>query len=136
MLDMGATSFWEGFDVSWTNNAVRVDEMPVAGKPNIHSDFGDFCYKGCRNSLCHGWSCSPASLLIHQVLGIRPVAPGCREIEIQPFLGDLEWVEGALSTPLGPVEVKARKKEDGTLKVDISAPDGIKIIRKQERRLK
>ena len=56
MLDMGATSFWEDFNVSWTNNAFRIDELPVAGKKDIHGDYGEFCYKGFRHSLCHGWS--------------------------------------------------------------------------------
>jgi hypothetical protein len=128
MLDMGATSFWEGFDVSWTNNAVRIDELPVLGKPNIHADNGDFCYKGCRNSLCHGWSSSPASFLIHYVLGAKITAPGGRQIEVDPFLGDLDWAEGALATPSGPVKIKVAKLSDGKLKVDVSAPDGVNVI--------
>ena len=132
MLDMGATSFWEGFDVSWTNNAVRVDEMPVPGRPNVHADFGDFCYKRCRNSLCHGWSSYPAAWIIRNVLGVRPLTPGCGEVEVRPFLGDLEWAEGALATPLGPVEVKVLKMRDGTLKTEISAPDGVKVRRRVE----
>jgi hypothetical protein len=130
MLDMGATSFWEGFDVSWTNNAVRIDELPVAGRPNIHADNGDFCYKGLRNSLCHGWSSSPAAWLIHNVLGVRPVAPGCREVAVEPFLGDLEWAEGALATPFGPVKVSVRKMPDGSLKTDVCAPKEVKIVRR------
>lgn len=128
MLDMGATSFWEGFDVAWTNNAVRIDELPVQGRPNIHADFGDFCYKGCRNSLCHGWGSSPASWLIRNVLGIRPLEPGCRKVEVKPFLGNLEWAEGALATPAGPVTVKVRKKPDGSLDVSVAAPDGISVV--------
>ena len=45
MLDMGATSFWEDFNIEWTENAFGIDELPVAGKKDIHGDFGDFCYK-------------------------------------------------------------------------------------------
>ena len=40
MLDMGATSFWEDFDLAWTNNAFRIDEMRVAGKEDVHGDYG------------------------------------------------------------------------------------------------
>jgi hypothetical protein len=47
--------------VAWTNNAFRIDELPVAGKKDIHGDYGEFCYKGFRHSLCHGWSSGPAA---------------------------------------------------------------------------
>ena len=56
MLDIGATTFWEDFDIAWAQNASGIDELPVKGKNDIHGDFGAFCYKGYRHSLCHGWS--------------------------------------------------------------------------------
>ncbi len=56
MLDKGATSFWEDFDIEWTKGSCRIDEFPKAGEKDIHGDFGAFCYKGFRHSLCHGWS--------------------------------------------------------------------------------
>ena len=36
--------------------AEKIDVFPVKGKVDIHGDFGAFCYKGYRHSLCHGWS--------------------------------------------------------------------------------
>ncbi len=56
MLDKGATTFWEDFDVAWCENSGRIDEFPNKGEKDIHGDFGAFCYKGFRHSLCHGWS--------------------------------------------------------------------------------
>lgn len=56
MLKMGATTFWEDFDVEWTENACPIDKLPEKGQRDIHGDFGKFCYKGFRHSLCHGWS--------------------------------------------------------------------------------
>ena len=56
MLDLGATTFWEDFDVSWAENAGKIDVLPVEGKVDIHGDFGAFCYVGYRHNLCHGWS--------------------------------------------------------------------------------
>lgn len=57
MLSLGATSFWEDFDMDWlaqpTNTLLR---LPRADERDIHGDFGKFCYKGFRHSLCHGWS--------------------------------------------------------------------------------
>ena len=46
MLDFGATSFWEDFDLNWIKNAGRIDELPVPGKKDLHADFGNYCYCG------------------------------------------------------------------------------------------
>jgi len=129
MLDMGATSFWEDFNVAWTNNAFRIDELPVAGKKDIHGDYGEFCYKGFRHSLCHGWSSGPAAWLINHVLGIQPVDVGCKTVRVKPFLGDLAWAEGSFPTPQGVVKVRHERQADGTVKSEISAPAGVKIVR-------
>ena len=56
MLEKGATTFWEDFDISWAENSCRIDEFPKDNQKDIHGDFGAFCYKGFRHSLCHGWS--------------------------------------------------------------------------------
>ena len=56
MLSVGATSFWEDFDLAWLENCGRIDELPQAGKVDIHGDKGAFCYTGFRHSFCHGWS--------------------------------------------------------------------------------
>ncbi len=56
MLDKGATTFFEDFDMEWVENSCRIDEFPQKNQRDIHGDFGDHCYKGFRHSLCHGWS--------------------------------------------------------------------------------
>jgi len=56
MLDKGATTFWEDFDVTWADNSCRIDAFPAPGQKDIHGDFGAYCYVGFRHSLCHGWS--------------------------------------------------------------------------------
>ena len=129
MLDVGATSFWEDFHISWTNNCFRLDELPVAGKKDIHGDYGEFCYNGFRHSLCHGWSSGPAAWCIHHVLGIQPLEAGGKTVRVKPFLGDLAWAEGAYPTPFGPVRVRAEKKGDGTVATTINAPEGVRIVR-------
>ena len=130
MLDVGATSFWEDFDIGWTNNCFRIDQLPVDGKKDIHGDYGEFCYTGFRRSLCHGWSCGPAAWLIEHVLGIRPVDVGCKTVMVRPFLGDLEWAEGAMALPDGQrVRVRVEKSVAGEMKVKVDAPDGVRIVR-------
>jgi hypothetical protein len=129
MLDMGATSFWEDFNIAWTHNAFRIDELPVAGKKDIHGDFGEFCYKGFRHSLCHGWASGPAPWLTAHVLGIQVADVGCRTVRVRPFLGDLQWAEGSFPTPQGVVKVRHEKQPDGSIQSEIHAPDGVNIVR-------
>jgi len=129
MLDMGATSFWEDFNVSWTENAFRIDEMPVKGKKDIHGDYGAYCYKGYRHSLCHGWASGPAPWLTTHVLGIQPLSVGCKKVAVKPSLGDLDWAEGSFPTPLGLIKVRHEKGEDGQIISTITAPDGVEIVR-------
>ena len=110
MLDCGATSFWEDFDLDWTVGAGRIDELPVPGKKDIHADFGAYCYKGLRHSLSHGWSCGPAPFLSERVLGVRFLAPGGRRVSVRPDLGDLAYVRGTVPTPHGLITVEADSK--------------------------
>ncbi len=109
MLDFGATTFWEDFDLDWTANSFGIDQLPVAGKNDIHADFGKYCYKGLRHSLCHGWAGGPAAFLTEKVLGVRPVAPGFTQVRIQPELGNLKRVEGVQPTPFGDIEISVRR---------------------------
>ena len=55
MLDKGATTFFEDFDMDWVEGSGRIDEINPNLK-DIHGDYGKHCYVGFRHSLCHGWS--------------------------------------------------------------------------------
>jgi hypothetical protein len=128
MLDLGATTFWEDFDLDWTVNAGRIDELVPPGKKDIHGDFGNYCYKGFRHSLCHGWASGPTAWLSEHVLGIQILEPGCKKIKVAPHLGDLKWAEGAYPTPRGVIKVRHEKQADGTVRSTIDAPDGIEVV--------
>lgn len=132
MLDLGATTFWEDFNLDWVPGAAGIDELVPTGKKDIHADFGNYCYKGLRHSLCHGWAAGPTAWLIEHVLGIRPVETGCRQIEVRPALGDLAFAEGSLPTPYGPVRVKHRRKPDGGIESKIAAPEGVTVYERGE----
>jgi len=128
MLDMGATTFWEDFDIRWTENAHRIDELPIPGKADIHGDFGAFCYKNFRHSLCHGWASGPAPFLAKHVLGIRPFAPGMKAVRFAPDLGGLEWAKGTVPTPHGVITVELERAKDGRTLGKFDAPDGVDVI--------
>lgn len=127
MLDLGATTFWEDFDLDWTNNAGRIDELVPEGKKDVHGDYGNYCYKGFRHSLCHGWASGPTPWLSEHVLGVQVLEPGCKTVRIDPHLGDLQWVEGTFPTPQGIIKLRHEKLPNGKIKSKVDAPPGIKI---------
>ena len=127
MLKMGATTFWEGFDVDWMKGSARIDELVPEGKRDIHADFGDFCYQGLRHSLCHGWAAGPTAWLTEHILGLAPAEPGFARLAVSPHLAGLKWAEGTLPTPHGIVKVRHERLADGTVKTRLSAPRGVKV---------
>ena len=127
MLDMGATTFWEDFNIEWMENSARIDQFTPEGMNDIHGNFGDYCYPSFRHSLCHGWSSGVTAWLTENVLGIRVLEPGCKVIEVKPYLGDLEWAEGSFPTPYGTVKVKHTKLANGKIETVVDAPKEIRI---------
>ena len=129
MLDLGATTFWEDFHIDWAKNAARIDELVPEGKIDVHSAYGDYCYKGFRHSLCHGWASGPTAWLSRHVLGVEVLEPGCKKVRIEPHLGNLEWVEGSFPTPMGVIKIKHTKDADGKIRSDIKVPEGVEIVK-------
>lgn len=128
MLDLGATTFWEDFDLNWLPNASRIDEIVPAGKKDIHGSFGAYCYKNFRHSFCHGWASGPTSWLSEYVLGVQVVEPGCKVVRIVPHLGDLKWVKGTFPTPYGVISISHKVGEDGEVITEVDAPSGVTVL--------
>jgi alpha-L-rhamnosidase len=133
MLDLGATTFWEDFDLKWLENAGRIDEITPAGKVDVHAQYGEYCYVGLRNSFCHGWASGPTAWLTEHVLGVKVLEPGCKKISIDPNLGDLDWVEGTYPTPKGIIYIKHERK-GSSIKSTIKAPKGVTIVNNKSKR--
>lgn len=129
MLDFGATTFWEDFDLEWTKDAGRIDELVPPGKKDLHGDCGAFCYLGFRHSFCHGWASGPTAWLSQNVLGVQPVEPGFRTVRVVPQLGRLKWAEGTYPTPLGPIHVRHDRGADGKITSKIETPPGMTVAR-------
>ena len=106
MLDMGATSFWEDFDLKWLPGSSPITRFPTEGEKDIHGDFGQYCYKGFRHSLCHGWSCGPIHFLMKEIAGIQILEPGCKSVKIQPKSAGFLWYTVQYPTPYGLIQVK------------------------------
>ncbi len=125
MLDAGARTFWEDYSTDWKGG--RIDCLPAEGGKDIHGDFGAYCYRGYRHSLCHGWSCGPVPFLMHTVLGVKVLDVGCKKLAVLPDLCGLEHAEGTYPTPYGPVHISLRSRGEDTV-TEISAPKGIEIV--------
>lgn len=126
MLRMGATSFFEDFDISWTENAYGIDSLPVEGKHDLHGDFGGYCYVGLRHSLCHGWASGPVPYLAETVLGVEFLEPGGRRVRITPHLSGLAYAEGSVPTPYGAVHVRHEAAGE-SVKSEIQLPPGVEM---------
>ena len=129
MLDMGATTFWEDFDLEWTRNAGRIDAFVPEGKKDIHGDFGAYCYPGFRHSFCHGWASGPTAWMSTHVLGVEILEAGCKRVRITPHLGRLQWAEGTFPTPYGQISIRHERRADGSVKSSIKAPKGVKVVK-------
>ena len=126
MLDLGATTFWEDFNIAEGKISGRIDELPRQNVADIHTDFGAFCYVGLRHSLAHGWASGPTSWLTQYVLGVN-VSDGGNTVTIKPHLGDLETVKGTFPTKFGVLKISHKKNAKGKVISTIDAPDGLKV---------
>ena len=111
MLEYGATSFWEDFNMDWLENACPIDQIPEPGKRDLHADCGAFCYKGLRHSLCHGWAGGPAAVLSQMLSGIEIIEPGFKKIRIKPNCANLEYFNLTVPVPQGVIRISMKKGE-------------------------
>ena len=123
-LDRGATTFFEDYDVSWEQNAG--DILSLSKNEDIHGDRGDYCYKGFRHSLCHGWASGAVPFLAECVAGIEIAEPGCKKIRISPKMCGLDFIKVSYPTPLGILKAEIKRSDDG-FSVEYSAPEGMTV---------
>ena len=128
MIDLGATSFWEDFDIDWMANAGRIDELPSEDKVDVHRTYGNYCYQGLRHSLCHGWASGPTAWLSRYVLGLEPADIGQTKVLVNPHLGNLEWAEGSYPTPYGTIWIRVSRDSGGRTVAVVDAPRKIRLV--------
>jgi len=75
-------------------------------------------------SYCHGWTAGPAWLFPQWITGVFVVEDGFSKIRIKPNLGELEWAESTVPTPLGDIMVRAERCNDG-IKLYLDIPEQI-----------
>lgn len=127
MLNMGATTFWEDFDIEWMKDSARIDEIVPIGKKDIHGEFGRYCYEGFRHSLCHGWASGPTAFLSKELAGIEILSPGFKKVRINPNIAGLEWFEVNYPTPFGNINVQTERSGEN-VRSRISAPPEVELV--------
>ena len=131
MIDLGATSFFESFELSEVEGdapPLKINAIPADGFKNVYAEGGQHCCKGYRRSLCHGWASGPLSWITEHILGVEILEPGCRRVRIKPCLAGLSWFKGSFPTPYGNIEISVTKT-DGEPLIEIKAPSGVEIVR-------
>lgn len=75
----------------------------------------------------HSWQCSPMYQLSSRVLGVTPLEPGFKTVEIRPRTCGLQWAAGVVPTPHGPVSIEW-EWINGQLHLEYSVPDGVEAV--------
>lgn len=105
MLDAGATTTWENWDLFYKTAA------------------GDVHFK----SASHAWAAMPLVCLPEQLLGLRPGDAGFARVTINPCLYHLEYAEGSISTPNGVYEIAVGRSGE-QYRIKLSIPLGCEAI--------
>lgn len=122
MINKGANCFWE---MVGGEDGDFVTHRRIADIQGPSWDTWD--------SYSHGWSAGPTYMTQAYILGIRPLEPGFSKFLINPRLSDLEFAEGTIPTPKGPISIRIERVSGGKNRIQIEVPDGlIGIFRTRE----
>jgi hypothetical protein len=108
MMDEGATSLWEAYDLHWP-------------KQNPHKYLEADGRVGYFVSLAHAWSGGPTSWMMDELLGVHADAPGYAQATIRPELAGLQWIEGTVPTPHGAIHVSMH----AATTIEVELPAGV-----------
>ncbi|PZG03004.1 hydrolase [Micromonospora deserti] len=74
-----------------------------------------------NTTFSHAWGSAPANIVPRFVAGVRPLAPGAREVLVAPQPGPLDWLRAKVPTIRGPIEVALDRRNGFRLVVDLPA---------------
>jgi hypothetical protein len=123
MLKRGATTWWETF-----NRATPHSCIPYAFAPNSPT----YLIEYIPVSLCHAWGAGPAYVLMKNILGIKPIKEGFKEIVFDPYTEGINYCKGTVPTIYGDIKVEWKKDEEGKIQYHIDKPEDIELIEKGE----
>lgn len=78
-----------------------------------------------NTSLCHPWASAPIPVMIEDIIGLKPLVPGWKEIDFSPKLpASLKELKLKFKIGLGAIEVKYANGE-----YFIRVPEGVKVCK-------
>jgi len=72
----------------------------------------------------HAWSSHIAINFFRGMLGVSPAAPGFARVRVEPHLGPLEELSGAMPLPRGEIAVRVSRRGTG-VEADVTLPEGV-----------
>lgn len=89
----------------------------------VFPETGTFREMWERGDFSHGWQGTPLIQLSSCVLGVTPLAPGCKRFAVRPLPCDLRWARGRVPVPEGDISV-AWERSDRGFRLELSVPEG------------
>jgi hypothetical protein len=83
--------------------------------------------KGKTRSDAQTESAFPPALFGEYLLGVRPTAPGFKEVELFRSPSGLSHVAGTVPSPLGPLSVKWGRSESGGNQLEVIVPHAMRV---------
>jgi len=74
---------------------------------------------------CHAWSASPDYDFLATVAGIRPGTAGFKTVEIEPALGELNFIKGQMPHPAGIIIFDLKRTGNAGITGEIILPEGL-----------
>lgn len=124
MLSRGATTFWEDFHMEWLEGSGRIDELPAEGEKDIHGDYGAFCYKGFRHSLCHGWASGVLAFIIEYMLGLK-LKDGGETYEVTPHAMGVKEIDARIPVKNGWLSIRVKDGKAEVFRWELSGNNQI-----------
>ena len=62
------------------------------------------------------------------LLGVRPLEPGFRRFEVNPFCANLTHAEGEIPTPHGKIRVVWRRGQDSSIRLFVEHPQNTECV--------
>lgn len=70
----------------------------------------------------HAWGASPANIIVRKLMGIEPLEPAFKKIQIKPQPGDLRYAEVKTPTIRGPVSVRFEHDRGHSFELEVEIP--------------
>ncbi|WP_020618983.1 alpha-L-rhamnosidase N-terminal domain-containing protein [Paenibacillus daejeonensis] len=114
MLERGATTWWETFDLA----------LPFPTTPSPYMGHTPtYLQDSIPVSLSHGWGASPTYLLSREILGADLSEAGTGKVAIRPTPAPgIDWAEGVIPTKHGDLRIEWHRQEDGSLIIQAAVP--------------